>query len=122
MGSIKICLFVLFLLFAGQVLLVTTTAEIGMWGKLSERDQGTTNQLLFVNGLGLLTILLSALRALFCFYFCIAASKALHDRMVEKVLRAPISFFDVRPVGLILNRFSADTGSNDDPLPGTLCE
>jgi len=32
-------------------------------------------------------------------------------------LQAPISFFDVTPVGRILNRFSSDVFSVDDTLP-----
>ena len=35
------------------------------------------------------------------------ASKTLHNRLIEKVMMAPINlFFDVTPIGKILNRFS----------------
>ena len=40
--------------------------------------------------------------------------------MTKAVLQAKISFFDTNPLGRILNRFSADVGSNDDMLPQTL--
>eukprot|EP00429_Kryptoperidinium_foliaceum_P058889 CAMPEP_0176093518 /NCGR_PEP_ID=MMETSP0120_2-20121206/46861_1 /TAXON_ID=160619 /ORGANISM="Kryptoperidinium foliaceum, Strain CCMP 1326" /LENGTH=196 /DNA_ID=CAMNT_0017427455 /DNA_START=110 /DNA_END=697 /DNA_ORIENTATION=- len=40
--------------------------------------------------------------------------------MTKAILRAKISFFDTQPQGRILNRFSADVGSNDDMLPQTL--
>ena len=40
--------------------------------------------------------------------------------MTQAVLRATIDFFDTNPMGRILNRFSADVGSNDDLLPQTL--
>jgi ATP-binding cassette subfamily C (CFTR/MRP) protein 4 len=40
--------------------------------------------------------------------------------MTRSVLRAKIEFFDVNPLGRILNRFSADVGINDDLLPQTL--
>lgn len=33
--------------------------------------------------------------------------------MTSAVLRAKIEFFDTNPSGRILNRFSADVGSND---------
>ena len=40
--------------------------------------------------------------------------KSLHRTMVEKVFRAPINlFFEVTPIGLILNRFSKDIGVID---------
>ena len=40
--------------------------------------------------------------------------------MAEAVVRSKIEFFDTNPLGRILNRFSADVGSNDDLLPATL--
>jgi ABC-type multidrug transport system fused ATPase/permease subunit len=48
------------------------------------------------------------------------ASRLLHDTTLGRVLRAPISFFDVTPVGRILNRFSRDQDSIDTILPETL--
>jgi len=55
-----------------------------------------------------------------CFALTIRASKRLHDAMTRGVLRAKVEFFDTNPSGRILNRFSADVGSNDDLLPNTL--
>lgn len=43
----------------------------------------------------------------------LVASKRLHDSMTSAVLRAKIEFFDTNPSGRVLNRFSADVGSND---------
>jgi ABC-type multidrug transport system fused ATPase/permease subunit len=56
------------------------------------------------------------------FSLTIKASRKLHDEMAKAVLRAKISFFDTRNplLGHVLNRFSADVGSNDDMLPQTL--
>ena len=36
------------------------------------------------------------------------ASTRLHDRVFRKILLCPMSFFDVTPVGRLLNRFSKD--------------
>ena len=46
-------------------------------------------------------------------------SEQLHDKMVMAVLQAPVLFFDVHPVGRILNRFSKDVGCMDEVLPPT---
>jgi ABC-type multidrug transport system fused ATPase/permease subunit len=43
----------------------------------------------------------------------LVAARKLHNRMLESVLRAPISFFHVNPLGRILNRFAKDTGEID---------
>ena len=37
-----------------------------------------------------------------------AGSSRLHDTMFRKVMRCPVSFFDVTPPGRILQRFSRD--------------
>lgn len=49
------------------------------------------------------------------------ASAILHVHMLKAVLRAPTTtFFDVTPVGRILNRFSKDVDILDNVLPMTL--
>ncbi|KAG0092364.1 hypothetical protein BGZ93_008357 [Podila epicladia] len=47
-------------------------------------------------------------------------AKNLHDRLLTRVLRMPISFFDVTPTGRILNRFSSDVAAVDTQLPNEL--
>ncbi|XP_027190692.1 ABC transporter C family member 12-like [Cicer arietinum] len=41
------------------------------------------------------------------------AAKRLHDAMLDKILRAPMLFFQTNPVGRIINRFAKDTGDID---------
>lgn len=71
-------------------------------------------------GLCVSAVILALIRAKVFFVFTVKASKILHDRMTKAVLRAQIGFFDTNPSGRILNRFSADVGSNDELLPQTL--
>jgi ATP-binding cassette subfamily C (CFTR/MRP) protein 4 len=56
----------------------------------------------------------------FSFYLFVKASQSLHNRMLRSVLRAKIEFFDMNPLGRILNRFSADVGISDKTLPLTI--
>ncbi|KAB7503947.1 Multidrug resistance-associated protein 1 [Armadillidium nasatum] len=39
-------------------------------------------------------------------WYAINASKGLHNRMLDNVLRCPMTFFDQTPIGRIVNRFS----------------
>ncbi|XP_054717541.1 multidrug resistance-associated protein 1-like [Uloborus diversus] len=41
------------------------------------------------------------------------AAKYLHDGMLARVMRAPMSFFDTTPLGRVLNRFSKDIDTAD---------
>ncbi|CAB4055245.1 ABCC4 [Lepeophtheirus salmonis] len=52
----------------------------------------------------------------------IMSSRNLHSEMFQKVIFTKPAFFDVNPVGRILNRFSKDIGSLDDLLPLALSD
>ena len=39
------------------------------------------------------------------------ASEVIHQRLLYRVMRSPMSFFDTNPTGRIVNRFSADIGT-----------
>ena len=46
---------------------------------------------------GVVTIV--TLRAVLTFLICLAAARTLHNKMFKGILRAPILFFDINPVG-----------------------
>lgn len=62
---------------------------------------------------------LSNARTIVFFIMCMRASVKLHDKLFKCVVRAPISFFDNNPIGVLLNRCSRDMGIIDDILPPT---
>ena len=39
------------------------------------------------------------------------AGKTLHSQLLQKVMRGKMTFFDSKPLGMILNRFSKDIDS-----------
>ncbi|XP_057566818.1 ATP-binding cassette sub-family C member 12-like [Hippopotamus amphibius kiboko] len=45
------------------------------------------------------------------------ASSSLHDRVFDKILESPMSFFDTTPTGRLMNRFSKDMDELDVRLP-----
>ncbi|KAK3912845.1 Canalicular multispecific organic anion transporter 2 [Frankliniella fusca] len=48
---------------------------------------------------------------------CIASSMELHNGMFRRILKCPMSFFDMTPIGRILNRFTKDIDNVDNVLP-----
>ncbi|XP_041114287.1 ATP-binding cassette sub-family C member 9-like isoform X3 [Polyodon spathula] len=48
------------------------------------------------------------------------AARNLHHNLLNKIILAPIRFFDITPLGQMLNRFSADTNIIDQHIPPTL--
>ncbi|XP_023331666.1 multidrug resistance-associated protein 4 [Eurytemora carolleeae] len=62
-------------------------------------------------------VIASMIRTVHFFVVCMQASVNLHNSMFTKVVQAQCRFFDVNPVGRILNRFSKDVGSMDELLP-----
>ncbi|XP_072498338.1 ATP-binding cassette sub-family C member 10 isoform X1 [Notamacropus eugenii] len=60
------------------------------------------------------------LRAILFATGILQAAATLHQRLLYRVLRAPVTFFDSTPTGRILNRFSSDVACADDSLPFVL--
>ena len=61
---------------------------------------------------------LSTLARAFLFAIaCIYAAKHLHQRLLSRILRASISWWDKTPCGRVTNRLSSDVGIVDDALP-----
>ncbi|OWZ04894.1 Multidrug resistance protein ABC transporter, partial [Phytophthora megakarya] len=57
-------------------------------------------------------------RALMIIESCVRSSQNMHDELFRRVLRAPVTrYFDVTPMGQILNRFSNDLDQMDSILP-----
>ena len=67
-------------------------------------------------GLSALMCIFGTLRYFFVFMGAIRASKKLFENLTYTVLRAPLRWLDITPVGRILNRFTADFAAIDSRL------
>ncbi|XP_061847183.1 ATP-binding cassette sub-family C member 10 isoform X2 [Colius striatus] len=61
--------------------------------------------------------LFTILRAFLFAYGTFHAATVIHDRLLQRALKATVTFFDTTPTGRILNRFSSDLYCVDDSLP-----
>ncbi|XP_044728782.1 ATP-binding cassette sub-family C member 4-like [Chrysoperla carnea] len=83
----------------------------------------STNEAVYIYAsLIALVILATSVRSVYFYRICMNASINLHNTMFNKLLQAPMRFFDKNPIGRILNRFSKDTGAVDELLPKALID
>jgi hypothetical protein len=62
-------------------------------------------------------LILNAIKLIVFYVFCLLATKALHNKMLNSVIATKIRFFDLNPIGRVINRFSKDVGIVDFILP-----
>ncbi|KAH9130242.1 hypothetical protein LEN26_008716, partial [Aphanomyces euteiches] len=64
------------------------------------------------------SLVLFYIRSIYVLFVAIACSRNLHFKIFNSVVHAPVpTFFDVTPMGRILNRFSSDLDQVDSMLP-----
>ncbi|XP_011404304.1 PREDICTED: multidrug resistance-associated protein 7-like isoform X1 [Amphimedon queenslandica] len=68
-------------------------------------------------GLAAANTLFTLLRAFLYAYGGLEAARVLHKKLLSAILGAPVWFFDINPIGRIVNRFSSDLYAIDDSLP-----
>jgi ABC-type multidrug transport system fused ATPase/permease subunit len=66
--------------------------------------------------IGLITVIYANLREGIYVFGSFLASRNLHSRMVRSILYSPVRFFEITPIGRILNRFSKDIASIDNSV------
>ncbi|CAM9122833.1 unnamed protein product, partial [Ectocarpus sp. 4 AP-2014] len=111
---------IFFSMAGGQVLVMGVTVWLARWSSQSEEEQGRSQYVIVLALLSAAAVVVSLFRAVLTFFSLVKASHRLHNRMLERVVRAPVLFFDSNPVGRILNRFTKDVHFMDDLLPMTL--
>lgn len=108
----------IFFLFAvAQVALFFSDWFLSRWSKGAFSLSQDTSLGIYV-AIVIAAFLLVSIRCVYYMLVCMRCSENLHLRYIRKVLGAPVTtFFDVTPVGRILNRFSRDLDQVDNPMP-----
>lgn len=123
-GSFNIAIIVICLVMQ-QVCTVLANFYLTFWGSRSvEREEdgnamsGNTNlqYLLVFCLLSLGGVLFLMMRSLSLAQMSNRASIKIHTALLNRVMAAPVAFFDVTPLGRIVNRFSSDLATIDESL------
>ncbi|KAF8735100.1 hypothetical protein AX14_002716 [Amanita brunnescens Koide BX004] len=106
--------FFLLATFLTQAASVFAHLPLREWGERSNREAehntGVIKYLVIYGLFSLSSILFSGISSILIWVFCsLKSSRRLHDAMLDSLLRAPLSFFELTPAGRILNLFSRDT-------------
>lgn len=115
--------FVLLSVLMMQVSRNLTDGWLAHWVSNADRNasitavDGTNPYLQTYTTLALSNSVLTLIRSFLFAYAGIKAAKKIHEKLLDSVFQTKIQFFDVTPLGRILNRFSSDTYTIDDTLP-----
>lgn len=108
-------LIIVTLLLGGHALVLYSEYWLSLWGGAPDQQQA---KWLYVYALFAGCIVgIALIRSELFFLRNVAAATSIHNKMIKRVLRTPLSFFHTNPTGRILNRFSRDQGAVDEQLP-----
>uniref|UniRef100_A0A3Q2V7L8 ATP-binding cassette, sub-family C (CFTR/MRP), member 9 n=1 Tax=Haplochromis burtoni TaxID=8153 RepID=A0A3Q2V7L8_HAPBU len=114
--------FMVFLMIFSKLLKHSVIVAIDYWlanwtSKINNSDSYYLLVFIILCAAGITLCLITSLTVEF---LGLSAATNLHHNLLNKIIHAPIRFFDITPLGQILNRFSADTNIIDQHIPSTL--
>ncbi|CAO3650101.1 unnamed protein product [Cunninghamella blakesleeana] len=150
-GSVKLRLYCIYLKMIGNPLywIIAITILIGsrgidvaqswwikQWSQSYNTDSKNSSSIADVNSkedklnyyLGIFVVIaasnifISVARFGVIYFGGLRASKIMYNKLLDRVLHAPLRFFDTTPVGRVLNRFSSDFETIDSTLPNELLQ
>jgi ABC-type multidrug transport system fused ATPase/permease subunit len=105
-----------FVVSLGQTGNILSNWWIAQWSDAYARYGPNTNAGFYLAGAGIIATAMAFIEVITSTFYqrgAWTAAKKLHAKLVRGVFRAPISWFDVTPVGRIINRFAKDISSLD---------
>uniref|UniRef100_A0A8C7FJ75 Multidrug resistance-associated protein 4 n=1 Tax=Oncorhynchus kisutch TaxID=8019 RepID=A0A8C7FJ75_ONCKI len=117
-ASILVMLGTVLLSLIAEVLTHPKCQAVNTWENRVMTDKSPS----LCSGLTLASVIFGFARSLLMFNVLVKAAQSLHNRMFISLLRTPVRFFDINPIGRILNRFSKDIGQLDSMLPITFVD
>ena len=107
-----------------QILTISFTRFIGLWSlehsnfvrDFPDKNPSEFNSKYYMVVAWFLAIaiyLLSYFKRVRMSHFLLSTNSELHQKMLKTLMRAKVLFFDINPIGTVLNRFSNDIGTLD---------
>ncbi|KAG1697029.1 hypothetical protein DVH05_017416 [Phytophthora capsici] len=109
--------------FAAQGLTLLATVWISYWSE--EASKYPDSQMYYVYVYMLINLAYAVLlfiRVMLLYLGSLHASRLLFNNLLNRILRAPTSFFDTTPLGRIVNRMSKDVYTLDETISDTLVD
>ena len=92
---------------------------IGDWSKEEDQKSKILYYITLSMTFALSQAVLASLRCAIVNYYSVQGTKKLHEQMIKKVMAAPVNlYYDVTPIGRILNKFSKDLNDTETGMPG----
>ncbi|KAI8900424.1 P-loop containing nucleoside triphosphate hydrolase protein [Globomyces pollinis-pini] len=118
-GGILFVVFLIITYSSSQLLIFFNDLWIKIWADAFAKPKETPNLSYYIGMYALIGS--SAILALFIRIAVVAtgsltASRSFHSRMVTRILRAPVRFFETTPMGRIINRFTKDLKDIDQDV------
>uniref|UniRef100_A0A8C6Y7U9 ATP binding cassette subfamily C member 8 n=1 Tax=Naja naja TaxID=35670 RepID=A0A8C6Y7U9_NAJNA len=108
------------LLIFSQLLKHSVMVSIDYWLALWTSDTGKKEKNYIFSVLCCVGIILCLVTSIAVEWTGLKVAKKLHCSLLNKIILAPMRFFETTPLGSILNRFSADCNTIDQHIPATL--
>jgi ATP-binding cassette subfamily C (CFTR/MRP) protein 1 len=119
-GGACITLCILLIQGIGRGLEIVGSFWLAAWADKTATNDLSKAETTFYVGIyavfGMIGIIAVAIRGVLMAQHRLRASRTLHQDLTESILKAPVAFFDVTPLGRILNRFAADMDKVDIEL------
>uniref|UniRef100_A0A665UVT8 ATP-binding cassette, sub-family C (CFTR/MRP), member 9 n=1 Tax=Echeneis naucrates TaxID=173247 RepID=A0A665UVT8_ECHNA len=119
-GGFLMCFLMVFCKLLKHSVIVAIDYWLALWTSSKTNQTSHSHYLLVFIVLCAAGITLCLITSLTAEFLGLSAATNLHHNLLNKIIHAPIRFFDVTPLGQILNRFSADTNIIDQHIPPTL--
>ncbi|KAG0197883.1 Multidrug resistance-associated protein 1 [Mortierella sp. GBA30] len=118
-ASYKYALLVVCLYVVGQGLQIGTNVWLKYWTSVAGEGRHTVGEFLGVYAALVASFMVMNVTVTYIAMVraAVRASTRLHEGLLAKIMRLPMSFFDTTPLGRIVNRFSSDIFSVDELTP-----